>query len=140
MHRQSRTFASGLICGLGLFCLAGQGRASVPNQQAEQRPSLSEAPDAAGSWPNPYEGRLDAALAGAKLFRHHCVDCHGAEAAGSDRAPNLRMPAVTAAAPGVLFWFLTNGNLKQGMPSWSGLPDERRWQLVTYIRSLAPLH
>jgi hypothetical protein len=22
------------------------------------------------------------------------------------------------------------------MPSWSGLPEQRRWQLVTYIKSL----
>jgi len=38
---------------------------------------------------------------------------------------------------GALFWFL-NGNLKHGMPpSWSRLPDERRWQLVSYLKSLA---
>jgi len=37
---------------------------------------------------------------------------------------------------GALFWFLY-GNLKHGMPSWSRLPDERRWQLVSYLKSLA---
>ncbi len=41
-----------------------------------------------------------------------------------------------AAPPGVLFWFLKNGNLKEGMPSWSRLPDQRRWQLVTYLQTL----
>jgi hypothetical protein len=40
------------------------------------------------------------------------------------------------ATPGELVWFLRNGNLRGGMPSWSGLPIERRWQLVTYLKSL----
>jgi hypothetical protein len=35
-----------------------------------------------------------------------------------------------------LFNFLTNGDLRHGMPSWSRLPEQRRWQIVTYLKSL----
>jgi len=36
----------------------------------------------------------------------------------------------------VLFWFLRNGNLRQGMPSWSGLPDQQRWQIVSFLKTV----
>src|SRR5260370_28154658 len=39
---------------------------------------------------NPYSGRTEALLAGAKLFRAHCATCHGATAEGKADAPNLR--------------------------------------------------
>jgi len=43
--------------------------------------------------------------------------------------------AVQNATPGELGWFLRNANLRRGMPSWSGLPEQRRWQLVAYLKS-----
>ena len=93
------------------------------------------APPAARSWQNPYAGQPDAIRAGQKLFRRHCAECHGAEALGSDRAPDLRS-AVQDAAPGELAWFLKNGDLAAGMPSWSRLPDQQRWQIVTFLETL----
>ena len=75
----------------------------------------------------------DAALAGQKLFRQHCEGCHGAEAIGTHRAPGLRTTGMNEDA---LFRFVTNGDLRRGMPSWSRLPDERRWQIVAYIKTL----
>jgi len=35
-----------------------------------------------------------------------------------------------------LFWLLTNGVVRRGMPVWSKLPEPQRWQLVSYIKSL----
>ena len=40
------------------------------------------------------------------------------------------------AKPGELQWLLTNGNLGKGMPSWSRLPEQQRWQLVAYLKTL----
>jgi mono/diheme cytochrome c family protein len=85
---------------------------------------------------NPYLGRPDAVMAGRKLFRYHCADCHGLDAKGTASAPSLRSPRIQDSTPDVLFRVLTNGRLKHGMPSWSRLPDERRWQIVTYLLSL----
>ena len=71
-----------------------------------------------------------------KLFRRHCAECHGEDAAGRGKAPPLVSERVQGAPPGDLFWFLTNGNLGAGMPSWSRLPDARRWLLVSFLKTL----
>lgn len=86
--------------------------------------------------PNPYAGQSEAVLAGAKLYRAHCAACHGSGADGHAPAPSLKTPSVHGRSDEALFAFLTNGDLKRGMPSWSRLPDERRWQIVAYLRSL----
>jgi len=87
---------------------------------------------------NPYAARADAAQAGGKLFRAHCSECHGVAASGSAHAPSLRSQQIASKSDGALFAFITNGALRHGMPSWSGLSDDRRWQIVTYLRSLQP--
>jgi hypothetical protein len=40
------------------------------------------------------------------------------------------------ATDGVLFWKITNGNSRRGMPSFSGSPEMQRWQIVPYLRTL----
>jgi hypothetical protein len=35
-----------------------------------------------------------------------------------------------------LFYILSNGVVRKGMPVWSKLPEPQRWQLVSYIKSL----
>ncbi len=98
--------------------------------------AIAQAPAKARDWKNPYEGDPDAVLAGKKLYLQHCAECHGKNARGMRNAVNLRTPQVQNATAGELVWFLWNGNLRHGMPSWSGLPEERRWQIVTYLKSL----
>lgn len=114
--------------------------ASLGNREAakadESEAGLGKVPSSVAVRQNPYEGQPEAALAGRKLFRRHCAECHGPEARGHGKAPDLHSPAVQDASPGKVFWFLKNGNLKDGMPSWSRLPDERLWQIVTYLKTL----
>ncbi|HLV89276.1 MAG TPA: c-type cytochrome [Candidatus Sulfotelmatobacter sp.] len=98
---------------------------------------LAKAPVKAVSRRNPLEGDRDAVPAGAKLFELHCAECHGATADGGRKGPSLRAPEVQQAAPGTLFWLLTNGVVRRGMPVWSKLPEPQRWQLVSYIKSLS---
>src|SRR5215471_8947497 len=106
----------------------------TPSQERES--PLLKAPAESAARQNPYAADPDAVLAGRKLFRRHCAECHGAKAEGTRRAPALTAPRVQDAQPGAIFWLLTNGSLKQGMPSSSDLPGQRRWQLVTYLKSL----
>ena len=40
-------------------------------------------------------------------------------------------------AQGEVFWFITKGDKDNGMPSWAFLPEQKRWQIVTYVESLA---
>ena len=92
------------------------------------------------SRPNPLAIDPDAAAGGAKIFAEHCAPCHGTDAEGKIQGkhyrPNLHSDRVKHATPGELYWLLTNGSLKNGMPSWSRFPEPQRWQLVTYLESL----
>jgi mono/diheme cytochrome c family protein len=83
---------------------------------------------------NPYSDRDAAALAGAKLYSLHCAACHGLERGGSSHVPAIASPQIKEFTDGQLFWLLTNGRLRAGMPSWSHLPPQQRWQIVTFLR------
>ncbi|MEA2162252.1 MAG: hypothetical protein QOK37_379 [Thermoanaerobaculia bacterium] len=75
--------------------------------------------------------------AGGKLFSQHCASCHGAGAQGTTRAPSLHRETVQGMSDDALVQFLTDGDLRKGMPSWSRLPVERRWQLARFIKSFS---
>jgi mono/diheme cytochrome c family protein len=81
-------------------------------------------------------GSAAAVQAGRKLFLRHCADCHGEDARSGRRAPPLDSERVRQTPDEDLLWFLTNGNLRTGMPAWSRLPAARRWQILAYLRSL----
>ena len=97
---------------------------------------VQHAPAAASQRLNPYEGQQQARQAGAKLYQRDCAACHGADAQGIDKALPLASSEVRQASPGTLFWVLRNGSIYRGMPSFSHLPDEQRWQILTYLKSL----
>ena len=40
------------------------------------------------------------------------------------------------ATDGEIFWLLKNGNLPKGMPTWNKLPEQTRWQVIAYVKSL----
>lgn len=121
-------------CGLlAARCLWG-GKDVRKNSRAG--PVFQGAPAAVAGVQNPYRGEANAVLAGKKLFRRHCASCHGENAEGRGTAPPLRSPVVQRTPDGVLYWFLKNGKLRAGMPSWSGLPPQQRWQIVSFLKSL----
>jgi mono/diheme cytochrome c family protein len=118
---------------------AAAGAAREKEQATDSRGvllAIAQAPAKARDSKNPYEGDSDAVLAGKKLYFQHCAECHGKNARGVRNAVSLRTPPVQNATAGELVWLLRNGNLSRGMPSWSGLPEQRRWQIVTYVKSL----
>lgn len=100
---------------------------------------LANAPAKARGRKNPQEGNPESELVGKKLFAQHCAECHGAAAEGGKKAPSLRVDEVQQATPGALFWLLTNGVVRRGMPVWSKLPEPQRWAIVAYVKSLKPL-
>ena len=51
----------------------------------------------------------------------HCAECHGEMAEGGRKAPSLLAEQVPQATPDTLFWILTNGVVRHGMPVWSKL-------------------
>ena len=98
---------------------------------------LTQVPDRDRQKMNPYRDQPQAVQAGRLLFSDHCAQCHGNTAEGTKKRPSLRTPRVQSqATEGDLHWLLANGNLRRGMPSWSKLPDQQLWQLISYLKSL----
>ena len=93
------------------------------------------APPSAAAMTNPYAGNATAAAGGKKLYAQNCAQCHGTNLQGMGPAPALQSASVKSAKPGELFWFISNGNLNNGMPSWSNLPKPQRWQIVTFLEN-----
>jgi glucose/arabinose dehydrogenase len=97
--------------------------------------SFHNAPASAATLANPQTGRQNAA-AGRDLFQQNCASCHGAKAQGTGNIPSLASGPTQSAKPGQLFWFITTGDLGSGMPSWESLPEQQRWQIVTYLQNM----
>ena len=106
-----------------------------PSKAQDLDTVLAKIPAKARAKRNPLEGDAEAPIAGKKLFEQHCAECHGDSADGTRRAPGLRVQGLQRATPGQIFWILTNGVIRRGMPSWSKLPEAQRWQIVVYLRS-----
>ncbi len=101
---------------------------------AAQNSGFRNAPPSAAETKNPYTS-ASAAAAGKKLYAQNCAQCHGSNLRGIGPAPALDSTSVRSAKPGELFWFITKGKLESGMPSWANLPQQQRWQIVTFLQS-----
>jgi len=116
--------------------LAVMGAATLLFASAGDGLWMTRVPEKARIRQNPYDSEANAVAAGAKLFRQNCSTCHGSEATGQQNRPNLHSERIRSATPGELEWLLKNGSMKNGMPSWSRLPEQQRWQIVSYLKSL----
>jgi mono/diheme cytochrome c family protein len=94
-------------------------------------------PEKAAHRQNPLRDKPRLAAGGRKIFERNCVQCHGDQNhERKNNAPDLASLAVQQDSDGALFWRISSGNARKGMPSFSSLPEAQRWQLVLYIRSL----
>jgi mono/diheme cytochrome c family protein len=122
-----------LLLALAVFtCLA---LAQETSQKHD--PSWVAPPDAATK-KNPFAGKPEAIAAGKKLFMRHCAECHNEDGTGLQDASNLQAPEVQKQSDGELFWKITNGNVKKGMPPATRLSDDERWDVVSFLRTLKP--
>lgn len=121
-----RIFLITLFALASVFCFAYAGDGKW----------LQHVPEKDRARVNPYAQDHEAPAAGAKLFAQYCADCHGKFAEGSHGRPALTSTRIRHASDGELQWLLRNGSLRNGMPSWSSLPEQQRWQLIAFLRSL----
>ena len=139
MKSQTRIAASALASSV-LLLVVSQCGAQNPSPIVKHKDyfyaEIAKAPEKARAKANPLATDRDAVEAGSNLFEQHCAECHGDSADGGRKGPSLRVPEIQSASPGALFWLLTNGVVRRGMPVWSKLPEPQRWQLVSYIKSL----
>jgi mono/diheme cytochrome c family protein len=101
-----------------------------------------EAPAAEKAKKNPLPADAATVAQGKKVAEVNCVSCHGAKGKGDGAAAAALNPKpadwtskkVQAESDGEIFWKLSTG--RGAMPSWKFLPENDRWALVRYIRSL----
>jgi cytochrome c oxidase cbb3-type subunit 2 len=135
MRRRLVTIALLLFIQLVSFASA-QNALSTSKEKTSIYAEIEKTPDKARARQNPLKNDPEAIAAGGILYTQHCAECHGSKAEGRKRAPSLLVSEVQSAEPGAIFWILTNGVVRRGMPVWSKLPEPQRWQLVSFLKSL----
>ncbi len=103
------------------------------------------APSRAARKKNPIASDAASVAAGTALYLKECFSCHGPAGKGDgtaaatlERKPgNLSDPKLWLQSDGALFWKLTEGN--KPMPSFAQtFSEDQRWQVINYVRTLAP--
>jgi len=100
-----------------------------------QTTNFHGAPSSAAAQANPAAGK-EGAEAGHPLFQQICAACHGAAGQGNGNVPALATGAAQTAKDGEIFWFITRGEINNGMPAFGNLPEQQRWQTISYVKSL----
>jgi glucose/arabinose dehydrogenase len=100
-----------------------------------QSKTFHNAPESAKEMKNPFQGTQNAE-AGKRLYATNCSRCHGRNAEGSGNIPALVDGVLESTSDGEIFWFITHGDQKSGMPAFAKLPEQLRWQVVTYVKGL----
>jgi len=96
-----------------------------------------DAPASAKAMKNPYAGQEEAVAAGKTLYARNCLACHGKTGQGTGNVPSLVDGKLKGVRSGEVFWFITKGDTDNGMPAWGFLPEEKRWQIITYVEAMA---
>ncbi|HEX2918789.1 MAG TPA: PQQ-dependent sugar dehydrogenase [Edaphobacter sp.] len=100
-----------------------------------QDANFHNAPASSAAAQNPHSTQADA-QAGETIYQQKCAACHGPTAKGAGNVPALASGPTQSAKPGEIFWYITKGDMGNGMPSWATLPEEQRWQVVSYLKYL----
>jgi mono/diheme cytochrome c family protein len=128
----------------------GIGSASFAEDTPKKAAEVWTAPGRAAHKENPVAADTKSLAAGKELYTSACFPCHGATGKGDgpagaflerDGAPvhpgNLSDPKMWQQSDGSIFWKISTG--KTPMPAFEGaFTDEQRWQIVDYLRTLAP--
>jgi len=109
---------------------------------AQRTPWVS--PKIAQDAKNPFAGDRSVLAEGKTLYTTNCAPCHGNKGKGDGPAAQALNPkpadhtsaSVQSETDGSLFWKLSEG--RNPMPGYKTILTERqRWELITYIRTLA---
>lgn len=108
------------------------------------------APGRAGRRPNPIPADVSSVAKGRAIFSGTCSPCHGAAGRGDGptaaflqrngvpvHPSDLTDPALWEQSDGAIYWKISEG--RTPMPAFrESLSDEQLWELVLYVRTLAP--
>src|SRR5436190_23854185 len=103
-------------------------------------PWAAQQPPQSDAVVNPLAGNPAAIQAGTRLFDGFCADCHGGNGVGNNKGPALNTGTFKHGGDDAgLFRTIKNGIPGTEMDANANVPDQQIWQLVAYIRSLAPV-
>src|SRR5262245_7290762 len=103
-------------------------------------PWAAQQPPQSDTVVNPLAGNPAAIQAGTRLFNDFCADCHGGGGVGNNKGPALNTGTFKHGGDDAgLFRTIKNGSPGTEMDANANVPDNQIWQLVAYIRSLAPV-
>jgi mono/diheme cytochrome c family protein len=139
----------------GMFLNAETNQMILPKKEptrAVGKEAVSErsnenwtAPARAARRVNPLSSDSQSATRGRDLYQKECLSCHGRRGEGDgpkafdlERRPGvLAAPKMRQQSDGELFWKISEGN--PPMPAFGArLSEEQRWDIINYIRTLAP--
>ena len=126
----------GTRCAFFIMAITAIGLLVSASMLQAQDAHFHNAPASSNQLKNPYTGQQAAIAAGSKLYAANCGSCHGIEGRGTGNIPPLAHGPTQSAADGEVFWFITAGSVNNGMPSWASMPEQRRWQIVAYLKAL----
>ena len=121
---------------------------AVPSTRVSADPAVTDAwvaPARATRKANPIAADAKSIAAGKALFTKQCFSCHGEAGKGDGPAAanltkkpgNLSDPKLATQADGALFWKITEG--RTPMPTFEKLlTEEERWNVINFVRTLAP--
>jgi len=130
----------GLVVAIAVLLMSG---GSDPRDAAAQTSAPWTAPGSEKAKKNPLPTDKRTAEQGEKVAKVNCISCHGDKGKGNGPAAIALNPKpadwtskrVQVESDGEIFWKITNG--RGPMPPWRHLPENDRWAVVRYIRTLA---
>lgn len=134
-----------LLAGAAFGLAVGRGQDSKGPDAPKNGTNVWTAPARAARKPNPVPADDPSRARGRELFTAACLPCHGPlgkgdgpAAASLERKPgNLSDPRMWQQTDGAIFWKISEGN--SPMPAFQEAYSEaQRWDIVNYVRTLAP--
>jgi mono/diheme cytochrome c family protein len=110
---------------------------------AAESPPQWDAPAEAKQLQNPVKMDPRTVERGSRLYKQHCLPCHGADGAGDGvmakklgyKPADLTLLRLGQQVDGELFWKISKG--RKPMPDFEkDFSPRERWDLVSYIRTL----
>jgi len=124
---------------------APQEKPGAAKKQDPRFPEGYSIPAEDAQRPNPVKSTPESLAAGKKFYSSQCAMCHGKDGDGKGdlaqqmelKLPDYRKPGSLAKfTDGELFYILTKGMDKMP-PEGDRTPDDEKWQVINYLRSLA---
>lgn len=138
--KESRVMTAAILIAAGALSVAASFSFSDDSGQSDWK-----APGYAARKQNPVPADADSIAAGKKIYLANCLACHGVAGKGDGPAAgalnpkpkNLADPSIASQSDGELYWKITEG--KAPMPTFKKtLSDTDRWNVINYVRVLAP--